>query len=368
MNIFEGKHNKKETLEEEFDDLCDPSKYKRLAKIFLVVLFGGFLMWAALIPLEEGVPTSGKVVVDTKRKEIQHSVGGVISEFYVREGDFVKKDQLLIKLGDSRAKSEVMIEENNINSLNENIKSRRTSIEKIQDVIKGKELQISLVLEELNGIRGLVSEGYAPKVRQLALEKELNGLETSKKEVKTSYKQTLQTIDELKFKLRAAEERLVIAKRALDKKEIRASVSGQVVDIQKQAVGAVIRPAEKIMDLVPKNELLLIEAEIKPNLIDRVSIDDVVDIRFTSFSLTPFLVVSGKIKSISSDVLFKEKSNEPYYLARVSVTDEGMVKLGKRKMRPGMEVGVIFKTGSRTLLTYLLHPLTRRIAYSLKEE
>ena len=73
-----------------------------------------------------------------------------------------------------------MIEENNINSLNENIKSRRTSIEKIQDVIKGKELQISLVLEELNGIRGLVSEGYAPKVRQLALEKELNGLETSK--------------------------------------------------------------------------------------------------------------------------------------------------------------------------------------------
>ena len=53
MNIFEGKHNKKETLEEEFDDLCDPSKYKRLAKIFLVVLFGGFLMWAALIPLEE---------------------------------------------------------------------------------------------------------------------------------------------------------------------------------------------------------------------------------------------------------------------------------------------------------------------------
>ena len=108
-------------------------------------------------------------------------------------------------------------------------------------------------------------------------------------------------------------------------------------------------------------------AEIKPNLIDRISVGDDVDIRFTTFSLTPFLVVSGEIVTISSDILMTQK-REPYYLARVKVTDAGFEKLGNRKLRPGMEVGVVIKTGSRTLLTYLLHPLTRRIAFSLKEE
>ena len=72
--------------------------------------------------------------------------------------------------------------------------------------------------------------------------------------------------------------------------------------------------------------------------------------------------------SISTDVLFKENSDLPYYLARVKVTKDGLEKLGMRKMRPGMEVSVIVKTGTRTLLTYLLHPLTRRVAFSMKEE
>ena len=60
--------------------------------------------------------------------------------------------------------------------------------------------------------------------------------------------------------------------------------------------------------------------------------------------------------------------NDYPHQARVKVTKEGLEKLGKRKMRPGMEVGVIVKTGSRTLFTYLLHPLTRRVAFSMKEE
>ena len=152
------------------------------------------------------------------------------------------------------------------------------------------------------------------------------------------------------------------------RKDIKASVAGQVVGLQRQAVGEVIQPAEKIMDLVPEDEQLRIEAEIMPNLIDRIDIGDEVDIRFTTFSLSPFLVVTGKVESISADVLTSQKTGAPYYLARVSVTEEGFEKLGKRKMRPGMEAGVIVKTGSRTLLTYILHPLTRRISSSLKEE
>ncbi len=355
-------------LEKEFEKILQTKQSRIFAFWTLGVFFGGFLLWAAFVPLDEGVPTMGKVVVDTKRKGVQHSTGGTIKQIFVKEGDFVVKDQTLIKLGDARAQSEVLIEQNNIKSLEENVNLQRISLVKVSDLIKNSNQQIKLVEEELVGIRSLVEEGYAPKVQQIGLEKELNQLLSKKNELGSTREQSLQTIEELKFKLEAAKERLLIAERNLTQKEIKATVSGQILDLQKQAIGSVIQPAEKIMDIVPRDEMLLIETEIMPNLIDRVSVGDAVDIRFSNFSMTPLLVVPGIVISISTDVLFQDKTNSPYYLARVKVTDDGITTLGKRKMRPGMEVGVIVKTGSRTLLKYLLHPLTRRVAFSMKEE
>ena len=357
-----------ENINEEFNEILKTKKHKNFAFWTLIVFFGGFLLWAALVPLAEGVPTMGKVVVDTKRKAVQHSTGGTIKEIFVKEGDFVEKGQILIKLGDATALSEVLIEENNIKSIQENMSLQRISLTKLANLIASGSKQVKLVTEELNGITSLVKEGYAPKVQQIELEKEYNDLYSKINDYRSTKDQTNQSIEELKFKLESAKERLIIAQRKLSQKEIKASVSGQVVDLQKQALGSVIMPAEKIMDLVPEDEMLLVETEIMPNLIDRVAVNDLVDIRFSNFSLTPLLVVPGEVISISTDVLFQEKTKTPYYLARVKLTKDGKEKLGSRKMRPGMEVGVIVKTGSRTLLTYLLHPLTRRIAFSMKEE
>ena len=112
------------------------------------------------------------------------------------------------------------------------------------------------------------------KVQQISLEKELNEILSKKNELQGTRDQSIQTIEELKFKLKAANERLLIAQRNLKQKEIKSTVSGQVVDLKKQAIGSVIQPAEKIMDIVPQDEMLLIETEIMPNLIDRVAVGD----------------------------------------------------------------------------------------------
>ena len=104
-------------------------------------------------------------------------------------------------------------------------------------------------------------------------------------------------------------------------------------------------------------------------MIDRVHAGMPVDVRFAAFSHTPQLVVEGKVLSISSDVVSDGAANpQPYFLARVTVTPEGLKALGKRQMQPGMPVDVVFKTGERSLLTYLIHPLTKRVAASMKEE
>jgi protease secretion system membrane fusion protein len=155
----------------------------------------------------------------------------------------------------------------------------------------------------------------------------------------------------------------------LSRIDIKAPTSGQVVGLVFQTVGGVVGPGQKLMDIVPKDDqALLIEARVPPHLIDRVRSGLPVDVRFSSFAHTPQLVVEGDVKSVSGDLLTDQQTGISYYLARVGVTQEGYKKLGNRQLHPGMPVEVVFLTGERTLLTYLLSPLTKRMAASMKEE
>ena len=122
------------------------------------------------------------------------------------------------------------------------------------------------------------------------------------------------------------------------------------------------------MDIVPEDQSLLIETKVAPHLIDKVRAGLPVDVRFSGFSNTPQLVVEGKVVSVSGDLLVEPQTGAGYYLARIVVTPEGHKILGKRQLQPGMPVEVVFITGQRSMLTYLIHPLTKRLAASMKEE
>ena len=116
-------------------------------------------------------------------------------------------------------------------------------------------------------------------------------------------------------------------------------------------------------------QTLLLEAHIPPHLIDKVHLGLSADVRLNSFAHSPQLVVEGKLVSVSGDLLSDPQTPQyTYYLARVQLTPEGMKTLGQRQMQPGMPVEIVIKTGERSLLTYLLHPLTKRMAASMKEE
>jgi protease secretion system membrane fusion protein len=156
----------------------------------------------------------------------------------------------------------------------------------------------------------------------------------------------------------------------LARTEIRSPSAGQVVGLAFQTVGGVIGPGQRVLDVVPEREPLLLEARIAPHLINSVEPGLLTDVRFSSFAHSPQLVVQGKVISVSGDLLTEQTNLGPmsYFLARVEVTPEGMKSLGHHQMQPGMPAEVIIKTGERTLLTYLLHPLTRRMASSMKEQ
>ena len=408
---------------------------------------GGFLLWAALAPLDEGVPGQGTVTIDTKSKAVQHLSGGIVKEVLVKEGQIVKEGQLLLKLDDgaTRANFEaarqrylglramegrLLAEQQGLAKItwHQDVRealddpqiarvaltqeqlylSRRSSLQAdlqaIEESVQGQQgllqaytamlgnrrNQLALLSEEHKNTSELVKEGYAPRNRQLELERMLAESNASIAELTGNSTRAQRAISEMRQRAVArqqeyrkdVESQLAEVGREVEvdaqkyqavwddlaRIDIKSPADGQVVGLAFQTVGGVIGPGQKLMDIVPAGQALMLEARISPHLIDRVHANLPVDVRFSSFANSPQLVVEGKVASVSGDLLVDNRNGAGYYLARVAVTPEGLKKLGKRQMQPGMPVEVIFLTGERSMLTYLLHPLTRRLAASMKEE
>ncbi|HXD41640.1 MAG TPA: HlyD family type I secretion periplasmic adaptor subunit [Ramlibacter sp.] len=424
----------------------DSSRAARVGLWALVLGLGGFMLWAAFAPLDEGVPSQGLVAIDTKRKAVQHQAGGIVKEVLVREGEHVKEGQLLLKLDEAATRanyeairqhylslramqgrllaeqaglstiafhpdlqkagddplirSQVLTQEQlfqarrsalraDVQAMEESIRGQQAQLQAYAGILTNRRSQVSLVNEELTHTRELVKEGYAPRNRQLELERMIAEANSSITELLGNISRGQSAIGEMRQRMiaRQQEYRKEVETQLADitrevqsdegkfraladdmtRIEIKSPASGQVVGLAVQTVGGVIQPAQKLMDIVPENELLLVETKVAPNLIDKVHAGLPVDIRFSSFANSPQLVVDGKVVSISGDLL-TEQNGSMYYLSRVSVTPEGYKRLGKRVLQPGMPVEVVFKTGERSLLMYLLHPLTKRLAAAMKEE
>lgn len=428
-----------------------PSDTRRTARIGLWTLgigFGGFLLWAALAPLDEGVPAQAIVSIETKRKAIQHLSGGIVKSVFIKEGQHVKQGEPLIDLDDAvtRASYESIrqhyislraiearllaeqsgskhiethldlkklasdpyvqqIIENqaqlmrsrqlsldaDISAAKESIQGQEASQQGSRGVLNARQHQLGFIQEELSGIRDLVKEGYAPRTRQFELERQAaettgaiadlqgNILRSQRAiaEIKARSEQRIQEyrkdvesqLSDVRREVQADGDKFKAVSAELERTVIRAPAEGQVVGLAVQSVGAVVSPGQKLMDIVPQNETLILEAHVPPNLIDKVHAGLTVDTRFSAFAHSPALVVQGKLDSISADLLTDPQSNVSYFLARVSITPEGMKQLGsKHQLQAGMPAEVIIKTGERSVLNYLLHPLVKRIAASMKEE
>ncbi len=426
----------------------DTSSVARTGLWVLGLGFGGFLLWAGLAPLDEGVPTQGMVTLDTKRKTVQHLSGGLVKEVLVQEGQQVKEGDPLVRLDGAVAKSnyeavrqrylgyrtmqsrlfaeqagrdtiewhpdvkaamnDPLIKQQvatqqqliqarraalaaDLQGIEENSQGLKEQFTSYQNVLVQRRNQLALLTEELNNTRGMVKEGYAPRNRQLELERMVaesnaaiadlmgNSLritrqiaELSQRAVsrKQEYRKEIESqLADVTREVQSDAEKYVAVTADLDRMEIKAPATGQVVGLTVQTVGAVLQPGQKLLDVVPDNQTLLLEAHIPPHLIDKVHAGLSADIRFNSFAHSPQLVVEGKVLSVSGDLLSDPQQPQyAYYLARVQVTPAGMKTLGQRQMQPGMPAEVVIKTGERSLLTYLLHPLTKRLAASLKEE
>ncbi|MEA1050404.1 HlyD family type I secretion periplasmic adaptor subunit [Lamprobacter modestohalophilus] len=150
--------------------------------------------------------------------------------------------------------------------------------------------------------------------------------------------------------------------------EIRAPVSGSVVGLTVHTRGGIVEPRQRILGIVPKGEQLIVEARVSPQDIDRVYPGLDAEIRFTAFNQANTPTVPGQVLTVSGDRLTDEATGQPYFLARIRVSEDGMDSLQGQTLLPGMPADVMIKTGSRTFLAYLTKPITDRLATAFREE
>jgi len=426
-------------------DLND-ARPRRWGWWLVLVGFGGFMVWAALAPLDEGVATQGQVVVSGNRKAIQPLVGGKISELLVKDGDNVKAGQVLVRLDSTQAKSQLDIArgqwfstaavearitaerlgratvdfppalaqekadpraakamalqpelfatrrrslESDLNVMRETIRGLEAQLQGLRESSAARKEQKRLLAEEIERQRDLVNDGFLPRNRLSEQERQMAAILGAIAEDAGNVGRTQQQIAEVRARMLSREQdqrkeieslltdvqrestallsRLQALEFELANTEIRSPVDGIVVGLSVHTIGGVVSAGSPMMEIVPGDDTLRIDAQIPPHLIDKVHAGLEVDILFPAFQQATTPHVSGRVQQVSADVLNEAKQGVPYYKAIVEVTPEGTKALRHHQIRAGMPAEVFVRTGERTLLNYLFKPLRDRMNRALTE-
>jgi HlyD family type I secretion membrane fusion protein len=254
--------------------------------------------------------------------------------------------------------------------------------------------QQRLIAEELAGLKTIAEKGFASMNRVRALERaqaDLKGQEaqmvsesaragegigeTRMQSLSVSRGRLEQVETDLKdtqSKLSETLPKLVATREQLERSQVRAPATGQVVGLQVFTVGGVVAPGQKLMDVVPDGRELVIQAQLNPSDADDAFAGQSAQIRFVSVHNRTLPLFSGTVRTVSADSFTDEKTGRSYFRAEIVVPDNELRKvqsvLGRGELRPGLPVEAVLAVRKRTALQYLLEPLTGALWRSGRED
>jgi HlyD family type I secretion membrane fusion protein len=173
---------------------------------------------------------------------------------------------------------------------------------------------------------------------------------------------------DIRSQLADAREKLRMAADILGRMDVRASRSGRIVNLKVHTVGAVIRPGDVLMEIVPDNDILVVAARISSLDVNHVQIGMPTEVRLPSFKARTTPIAVGEVLSVAADALRDEATHQPYYEVKVSVQVTKFPDKIREKLKPGMMADVLIATGERTVLAYLMQPMTDAIRRGMRED
>jgi protease secretion system membrane fusion protein len=332
----------------------DEKHYARLGWIVLMVGFGGFMLWALFAPLDKGVPAEGTVIADGQRKTIQAPFNGVIDQILVKDGEVVNEGQTLITFNNLQASAQA-------NGARQAVLGLKAQVGGIEDSIANKQQQLVAMKEQLANVQLLAKEGYVARNRVLEVERnylQLNG----------SLAEDQGNLVRYRSQLAEQESRLAAYEFDLANTDVKSPVAGSIVNLEVFTKGAIAQMGMKLLEVEPQDAALVVEARVPVHLIDKVHVDLPVELMFPAFNQRSTPNIPGKVIVVPNNRTQDPRTGEPYYKIQVEVTDAGKKKLRDNKVRPGMPSQVFIVTGERTMMSYLIKPITDRIHTSLNEE
>jgi HlyD family secretion protein len=249
------------------------------------------------------------------------------------------------------------------------------------------------IQDELDGIQALSAKGLVSKPRLAQLQREQARLEgtvgrnmadsakaqTTISEMRMQIQQLSQKqqeeiagqIVETRQKISDLREKVNVTANVLKRVDIRAQRAGIVQNVNPAvySLGAVVRPGETMLEIVPQNDELIVDAQVPTSDVDRLHMGATsVEVRFPAFHARTTPLILGELRSLSPDRLMDEATKQPYFQAVVAVNNTDVPEDMKNRLRPGMPAEVVFNTGERSVMSYLTRPLTDALTRSFREK
>ena len=407
------------------------------ATLVLVALFGFGGAWAATAKLGGALIASGRVITEGNNRIVQHLEGGILEEIEVREGDTVRRGEVVAKLDETANRSQLgrmhieralaivelerwraerdetaetfkivpeklapvadnpRVMETYESQVDEFRNTRRALQQKLlildgkianeeedliylKDQIAALDAQKDLIVKEETDLADLLAKGLTQRARVLALQREMSRIDAQKSNTQAAAQKsyhnirsfndekqrliaehaavTSQKITELQQRLNQTEDLINRLDDRLRRADIIAPVDGIVLSMPFKSIGAVVKPGEKIAEILPRDAPLLFEVPILPQDITKVFADQDVEIIFPSDQVTVTPPLKGKVAYISADTVpMPSDPRVSYYVVRVRMDGE---RHG-RNILPGNVAELFFQTEARTLLQHLADPVTR---------
>lgn len=376
---------------------------------WLIVLLFGIVttlgIWASVSNLDQIAHAQGQVIATSRTQVIQSANDGVIESLLVREGESVKKGQVLARLDRSQAEAARRDSLGKVAALKATlirlqaevfnrplnfppdvrahpafVQNQTELFQRRQGAIRAEvaalEESLALVREELKLSENLLATGDVGKaevIRQQKQVADLKGQITNRRNKYFSDAQAEMTKaeEDLSTQAQALAERTTIFERT----EITSPADGVVNSIQLTTPGAKVRPGEVIMELLPTGSALIIEAKLKPADIAFIRKDLPAAIKLDAFDYSVYGVLRGQVIYISPDALFEKTQygEQAYYRIHIRIDDAALAERNRVQpgkpvvIQPGMTAMVDITTGSQSVLAYLTKPITKTFAESLTE-
>lgn len=366
---------------------------------FIVLTLIGALVWAATFHLDEITRGVGKIIPSSREQVVQSLDSGVLSEMFVREGDSVEKDQILLRIDDSRSgpvfreahekwlalaaqaarlRAEAygtdLVFPEEVRALpavvNREEQAYRARKKALDEQLTAMKQSLGSLGREISMTAPLVSQGVMSEVELLRLRRQYSDLQAQMAERRNRYYTDANNeLVRVESELAQSKESSLAREDAFKRAVIRSPMKGIVKNVQVTTLGAVIQAGQNILEIVPAHDEMLVEAYVKPTEVAFLEINQPVMVKLTAYDFNKYGGLEGILEHLSPDTMRDESKprrpgsspvdlEEGYYRIIVKITDSNKERHGKKlNALPGMTAIVEIKTGQKTVLEYLFRPL-----------